>query len=36
MTVGEIKIESLKLMEINGTDISTETLEDLYLSLIHI
>ena len=30
MTVGEIKIESLKLMEINGTDISTETLEDLY------
>ena len=29
MTVGEIKIESLKLMEINGTDISTETLEDL-------
>lgn len=29
MTVGDIKIESLKLMEINDTDISVEILEDL-------
>ena len=28
MTVGDIKVETLKLMEINDTDVSVETLED--------